>query len=152
MAINESNSTDSNPSTKVSKVAKTISKSVKTKGVGNWTTISKYIANRTGKQCRERYFNQLNPIINKQKFTKEEDQIILQSHQQFGNRWSKIKQFLPGRTDNQIKNRFNSFLKRKQIERAQCSGKSIFMMVLLHFKRVDKGSDNILNEIKSLFK
>lgn len=71
---------------------------------------------RVGKQCRERWLNHLQPSINKSAWTPEEDLILLQNHKKFSNQWAKIAKFIPGRTENMVKNRFNTISKKKRDE------------------------------------
>ncbi|KAL7467653.1 hypothetical protein ACHAXS_007896 [Conticribra weissflogii] len=87
----------------------------------SWVDIAAHIDGRTAKQCRERWMNQLRPDLKKGDWTDEEDQLIHSLQRKLGNKWSKIAEFLPQRTDNDIKNRWHSF-KRQQLRRF--SGKS----------------------------
>lgn len=87
-------------------------------GIKNWSLIatelaSRYqIKHRSGKQCRERWHNHLDSCIDKKPWTQEEDDLIFELHKEFGKSWSKIAESIPGRTDNSVKNRFYSTLRR----------------------------------------
>ncbi|XP_047326787.1 transcription repressor MYB6-like [Impatiens glandulifera] len=86
-------------------------------GHGNWRALPKRAGlNRCGKSCRLRWNNYLRPEIKRGNFSDEEEQIIVKLHSILGNKWSKIATELSGRTDNEIKNYWNTHLKKKLLK------------------------------------
>ncbi|KAL4369255.1 hypothetical protein GQ457_05G033050 [Hibiscus cannabinus] len=88
---------------------------VKKHGEGNWNAVQKHSGLfRCGKSCRLRWANHLRPNLKKGAFTQEEEQLIIELHAKMGNKWARMAAHLPGRTDNEIKNYWNTRIKRRQ--------------------------------------
>ncbi|CAN6330700.1 unnamed protein product [Urochloa humidicola] len=91
---------------------------IKAHGEGYWRSLPKAAGLlRCGKSCRLRWINYLRPDLKRGNFTEEEDDVIIKLHQLLGNKWSLIAGRLPGRTDNEIKNYWNTHIKRKLLAR-----------------------------------
>ncbi|KAF9097987.1 DNA binding transcription coactivator transcription factor [Mortierella sp. AD031] len=87
---------------------------VKELGAEKWVLIASRLGSRTGKQCRERWHNHLDPSIDKSPFTPKEDELIFKLFEQFGSKWAEMSKLMPGRPDNAIKNHFNTSMQRKR--------------------------------------
>ncbi|XP_038888637.1 transcription factor MYB41-like [Benincasa hispida] len=83
-------------------------------GPGNWRNLPKNAGlQRCGKSCRLRWTNYLRPDIKRGRFSFEEEETIIQLHSVLGNKWSAIAARLPGRTDNEIKNYWNTHIRKR---------------------------------------
>ncbi|CAA7051204.1 unnamed protein product [Microthlaspi erraticum] len=99
---------------------------IETHGEGNWADISRRSGlKRGGKSCRLRWKNYLRPNIKRGSMSPQEQDLIIRMHKLLGNRWSLIAGRLPGRTDNEIKNYWNTHLNKKPITRKQNTPESV---------------------------
>lgn len=92
-------------------------------GITKWSEIAERIPGRIGKQCRERWFNHLDPSLKKGGWTEEEDAILVEAQAKWGNSWTKIAKLLPGRSENAVKNRWNSATRRRQKDQQRTADK-----------------------------
>ncbi|RZC66990.1 hypothetical protein C5167_010682 [Papaver somniferum] len=86
-------------------------------GVKKWAFIASLIGRRIGKQCRERWFNHLRPDIKRDAWTLDEEIALVEAHSAMGNRWAEIAKRIPGRTENSIKNHWNTTWRRQMNKR-----------------------------------
>ncbi|CAH2070217.1 unnamed protein product [Thlaspi arvense] len=99
---------------------------IETHGEGNWADISRRSGlKRGGKSCRLRWKNYLRPNIKRGGMSPQEQDLIIRMHKLLGNRWSLIAGRLPGRTDNEVKNYWNTHLNKKSNSRKQNAPESV---------------------------
>mmetsp|Transcript_18210 Transcript_18210/g.15871 ORF Transcript_18210/g.15871 Transcript_18210/m.15871 type:complete len:485 (-) Transcript_18210:963-2417(-) len=123
---------------------------VETYGPNNWAQASKVIQGRSGKQCRERWNNSLKPDVKKGEWTRDEDEIIYDCYLKFGTCWSKMAKGLHGRSENSIKNRFYSTIRKINLDKKKAENNlkqrntkkpnSYLYEMLLHSKIANEGS------------
>ncbi|KAH7676514.1 myb proto-oncogene protein plant protein [Dioscorea alata] len=128
-------------------------------GEGSWRSLPKNAGLlRCGKSCRLRWINYLKADVKRGNITKEEEEIIIRLHASFGNRWSLIVGYLPGRTDNEIKNYWNSHLSRSISSYRKFDNNDLFPIASdieklsqFHKKKRGKVSRSAMKKNKTMF-
>jgi Myb-like DNA-binding domain len=121
------------------------------RGPFRWSNIAALVPRRTGKQCRERYFNHLKPALNRSEWTLVDDALLFHLHGRVGPKWSTIAALLRGRNNNNTKNRFHYSRRRleKDVAGATNVSPSLRMKLLDHLPDSDS-SDGTMDTIQIL--
>ena len=102
-------------------------------GTDNWSKISDEMENRNPRQCRERWNNYVNPALQNDKWTYEEDCLLVSKYAIYGSHWNKVSKFFQNKSDNAVRNRWHTLLRRSEkkilnpfginIEQFKCNNK-----------------------------
>ncbi|CAM8971401.1 unnamed protein product [Rhodiola kirilowii] len=116
-------------------------------GPRDWNSIGQKLPGRTGKSCRLRWMNQLDPKLNKSVFSEEEEERLLAAHMTFGNKWAVISRMFPGRTDNAVKNHWHVIMARRRREQPRkCHNLQLEKSINLYSDDVSVSRSTIVDE------